>query len=147
METPRRSRVPRAVAACLFDGGSGVPLERLDALLHDLDAWSADAGPRLRFALWVAGWVIQLTPLLTLRRPARFTSLSPPERERHLSTLEMGALAKPYLGLKTVLAILYFEQPGSGLPAQVRKPRVVDPPPDPLQVRLGPEGPLPGAGR
>ena len=143
MRTPRRHRVPRAVAATLFDDGSGISDRDLDALMADLDDYMRHAGPRLTFALRLAQVLVQVAPFAR-GRFARFSSLPYAERVAILSTMDQGAFGKPYLGLKLVLALLWFETGGkSALPPEVKRERVLEATVDLAVTRLGPEGPLP----
>ncbi len=113
----------RAVAASLFDPGNGLSAERLDRFANDLQDWGRHAGPKTRVALRAAAFAVQWTPLLTMRRVATFTSLSPADRLRHLEALErFGTLAAAFAGIKTVFAILWFED-ATDLPAVTRTDR------------------------
>lgn len=123
----RTLRVARAYAATVFDDGAegGIPAADLDAFLVDLTDWLAYAGGRLRFGMRVGLTLIQWSPLLTLGRARRFTSLDPKTRAAHLEKLETSALgATAFAGVKTVLAILWFEVWGvKSLPPTVRVER------------------------
>ena len=121
----RTLRVARAYAATVFDDGRGIPAADLDAFLVDLADWLAYAGARLRFALRLGLTLIQWSPLLTIGRARRFTSLDPKARAAHLEKLETSAVgATAFAGVKTVLAILWFEVWGANrLPETVRVER------------------------
>ncbi len=124
----RRSlRVIRTVAARLFDGGTGLADARLDRFIVDLAEWSRYAGPKTRFALYMAVVAVQFTPAIVVGKPRRFTSLDPAEQKRHLEAMDHSSFfTLPFTALKTVLSIIWFDDVEvSELPEQVRKVRVL----------------------
>lgn len=135
----------RAAAATLFDTGAGIDAADLDALIADLDDFLVHARWRTSFAIRGASTAVQFYPFLT-GRFRRFTSLSPSDRAETLLALERsGSLGKAWAGLKVLLAMLWFDGPtgARSLPEQVRRTKALEEPPDPLETRLGPEGPIP----
>lgn len=118
----RTLRVARAFVETVFDDGRGIPAGDLDAFLVDLADWLGYAGARLRFGLRVMLTIVQWSPLFTIGRARRFTSLSPEARAEHLEKLEISAVgATAFAGVKTVLAIPWFEVWGAkDLPDMVR---------------------------
>ncbi len=115
----RALRVIRAVAEAQYAPEPSTAEARLDGLLDDLSDFLRKAGPKTTVAIRLAAAAIQLSPPLH-GRFGRFTSLAPEARRQHLLAIERTALAKAYLGLKTLLCILWFEQPGDpDLPAKV----------------------------
>lgn len=145
MKQKRRYRVARAAAATLFDGGSGVPAADLDALLVDLDDFLLHARWRTSTAIRAASTLVQYYPFL-MGRFRRFTSLPPAGRAEVLLALERsGSLGKAWAGLKLLIVMLWFDGPAGAksLPPQPRLTKALEEVVDPLETRLGPEGPLP----
>lgn len=143
----RRYKVARAAAATLFDRGSGFPDADLDALIADLDDFLVHAKWRTAFAIRGAQTLLQFYPVLT-GRMSRFTALTPEARAETLLALERsGSLGKAWAGLKLMLAMLWFDGPAGArsLPQQTRLTKALEATVDPLEIRLGPEGPLPKA--
>lgn len=135
----------RVAAATLFDGGGGVPDRDLDALLVDIDDFLRHAGWRTTFAIRAAQTLVQFYPFL-LGRFSRFTAQSPAGRADTLLALERsGSLGKAWAGLKLLIVMLWFDGPAGAktLPEQKRLTQALEAPVDPLETRLGPDGPLP----
>jgi len=109
--SPGQLRIARALAATLFDDGSGVPAERLDYAMTELARYVARVGRLTRLALAFALWVMQLAPLLCLGIFRRFTEASAEIRHRCLRRLEVSWLGLSVVLLKTLLSLVYFEHP------------------------------------
>lgn len=107
----RQLRIARSLAATLFDDGSGVPADRLDFAMGELQGYAARAGRLTRLALRFAFWVLQLTPLFLCGIFRRFTSVSADIRQRCVGKLEGTRLGLVVVLLKTVLSMVYFEHP------------------------------------
>lgn len=124
---PRALRIIRAIASRLFDPGNGLAAERLDRFVADVQDWGRYAGPKTRLALRGAATAVQWTPILTMRRLARFTSLAPSDQVSHLERMERSRIAlfvEAFAGLKTVLSILWYDDAtDESLPAVVRSDR------------------------
>jgi hypothetical protein len=108
-------RVLRAVAETVFwDGTRPVPPGRLDTLMADFDDYVRTVAGATRAVLGLSMLVLQLSPLLVLRRPRRLTSLPVERRLVCLQRLDRSrfAVLSLLLGVaKIMLAMLYFEQP------------------------------------
>jgi len=109
--SPGQLRIARALAATLFDDGSGGPSERLDYAMAELARYVARVGKLTRLALAFALWVMQLAPLLFLGIFRTFTDASADIRHRCLSRLEVSRLGLVMVLLKTLLSLVYFEHP------------------------------------
>lgn len=141
----RRHRVARSAAATLFDAGGGIADADLDVLIADLDDFLLRAGWRTSLAIRAASVLVQFYPFL-MGRFRRFTSLDQPGRGEVLLTLERsGSLGKAWAGLKLLIVMLWFDLPAGArsLPPQPRLTKALEATVDPLETRLGPEGPLP----
>jgi hypothetical protein len=123
----RCRRIARAVAETLFDTGT-TPEEVFEIFFAEMDDWVRHAGPKTVFAVRLGLTVVQWSPIRTLGRPRRFTSLDRESRRLHLEKVERDPLlALPLAGLRTVLGILWFELEGAKrLPPLVRTARPDD---------------------
>lgn len=101
----------RALALGLFDGGDGIPRERLDWVLQDLEGFLGHAGPRTRGLFVVVMAVIEwLPPLLSLNL-RRLSRLGPTERAHFLERLETSRFAILLALPKAALSLTYYEHP------------------------------------
>lgn len=111
---PATLAVGRALAATMFDPGTGTPVpeERLAWLSRELDDYALRAGPRTANGLSLIFLALQLLPLFVIGKLSRFTRLALADRTRYLERIERSRLLSPLIATtKIVLALLYFEHP------------------------------------
>lgn len=102
----------RPFAETLLEHGVGVTPARIEWAVKDAADFVAHAGWKSAFAFWFALRFIQWTPLFTLGRFSRFTSLSTADRARHLERLEASSNTSSLIAMaKIILMIVWFEQP------------------------------------
>lgn len=110
--SPRRLAVTRAVLCTMVDHGAGsLTEERVAFTLRELRAYLDRAGLQTRVAFRGALLVVQLSPLLLLRRVRRFVHQSPDARARCLARLERSRLGLVVVLLKTTLCLHWYEHP------------------------------------
>ena len=109
--TLRRSM---AIAETMFHSDAGpVDPARIVWLREEFKNFLGHAGPWARFLAGLCSFVTTtLGPLLAFKFQ-RFTSLTVESRLRVLERLEATPFALAFLGIKTMLCILYYEQPGA----------------------------------
>jgi hypothetical protein len=106
--------VLRAVAEAMFSEDGEVEGERLDAHIHDVDAFISSASKPLRAGLRIALFVVRLAPILFFFRMRLIESLSLEERVAVLSRLERSKLAHlslAFIGWRTVMTFVFYEHP------------------------------------
>jgi hypothetical protein len=106
--------VLRAVAEAMFSEDGEVEGERLDAHIHDVDAFISSASKPLRAGLRIALFVVRLAPILFFFRMRMIESLSLEERVAVLSRLERSKLAHlslAFIGWRTVMTFVFYEHP------------------------------------
>lgn len=133
----RSLAIGRALAATLFDTGSGTPVpdERLQWLSTELRDYSVRAGARTANGLTIIFLVLQLLPLFVIGKLSRFTRLAPADRTRYLQRVEGSRLLCPLVATtKIVLALLYFEHPDALKEAGVSV-ACMHPPREPVGLR------------
>jgi hypothetical protein len=109
----RKLKIARAVAASLFDPGTGaaMPVERMDWLERELKEFTSYAGPKTTFGLGLALVLIQWLPLFMIGKLGRFTRLAAPDQLRVLEAFERSRLLSPLLAVtRILLSLLYFER-------------------------------------
>jgi hypothetical protein len=105
--------VVRAVAEAMF---SGVPLDgaRLDEHVTEVDRFVSAASRSLRFGLRVMLLLVRFAPLFLLFRARPLERLTVDERLVVLDRLERShvlALSLAFVGWRTVMTILFYEDP------------------------------------
>jgi hypothetical protein len=120
--------VLRAVAEAMFSEDGEVEKERLDAHLHDVDAFISSASKPLRAGLRFALFVVRIAPVLLLFRLSMIDKLPRGERVQVLSRLERSPfayLSLAFIGWRTVMTFVFYEHPVElatvGYSADVRK--------------------------
>lgn len=113
--SPRAMLVIRAIAEALFDDGEGgPPSDRLTWFEREINDFFASADGLSSLLLQVAPWALELSPLLTLTKPALFTQLSRAERQLCLERMEHSSFPPfglLYLLCKALICLIYFEHP------------------------------------
>jgi hypothetical protein len=111
----RRHRLlVRAMAEALFARDGSPPRASLDAFVEDVDSFVSHASRGLRFGLLRMLEVVHFAPLFLLWRFTTFESLAWPDRVRVLERMESSrwlALTLVFAAYKTILCLIYFEQP------------------------------------
>jgi len=106
--------VLRAVAQAMFSEDGEVEGERLDAHLHDVDAYISNASGPLRAGLRLALFVVRIAPVLVFFRMRTIDKLPVAERVHVLSRLERSPLAYlslAFIGWRTVMTFVFYEHP------------------------------------
>jgi hypothetical protein len=102
----------RAFAEALFSTDEGPPPPaRIAWLMEDLRDFLGRAGGNARMILQGCLLACDLIAPLFIRRAARLTDLSVPERIAALERVEHSALGPIALGPKAILCMLWFEHP------------------------------------
>lgn len=109
--SPKQLHIARSMADVLFDGGEGIPAERLDYAVGELRDYSSRMGWQSRIALGFALWVVSFAPFLLWFQFRRFENLPKDRRLACLIALEQSKLGMLLVVLKTVLSMVYFEHP------------------------------------
>ena len=111
----RALEVLGAMAEALFEEGETGLLEEHKAwLLHDLNDLFASSTGVSRLAMHAIPWIMEWSPLVTLREFRLLTSLTKEERLKWLEAIEttpIGPLNLIYFLTKTLLCTIYFEHP------------------------------------
>lgn len=106
----RRAKAARAVAETLFATDDG---QRLEWLVNELDSYLAHSGPRAKLLLLVGLFATSvLGPLLALRFPP-FRAHGAASRGKILERVERSFVSLPFLALKALLCVIWFEHPAS----------------------------------
>ncbi|MDB4937794.1 MAG: Enoyl-CoA hydratase [Labilithrix sp.] len=105
--------VLRAVAEAMFAEDGEADRDRLDAHVHDVDAFISSASKPLRAGLRIALFVVRIAPILFFFRMRTIERLSLAERVAILSRLERSKLAElslAFIGWRTVMVFVFYEQ-------------------------------------
>jgi hypothetical protein len=100
-----------ALALALFDRGPGIPADRLEWALRDIESFLEHAGPRTSFLFGLAVTALEWLPLVFIGRPSRMSRLQADLRLRYLQAVDRSALAGALLLPKAILSLVYFEHP------------------------------------
>jgi hypothetical protein len=106
--------VLRAVAEAMFSEDGEVERERLDAHVHEVDAFISRASTTLRAGLRFALFVVRIAPMLLLFRLRTIDALSVDERVRVLSRLERSTFAHlslAFIGWRSVMTFVFYAHP------------------------------------
>ena len=101
----------RALALGLFDTGAGIPVERLDWMLHDADDFLRAAGPKTSALFVGVMTALEGLPVAFGEGPHRFSKLDPSARARFLERLDSSRLSMLIALPKAVLGLVYYEHP------------------------------------
>lgn len=101
----------RALAGCLFDAGRGVPEDRLDFALDDVDDFTRRAGTKTRLAFVASLLLLEWLWPLAFGLFGRFSRLPLARRLHLLERIEETALAPLLVLPKAMLCLVYFEHP------------------------------------
>ncbi len=105
--------IVRALAEAFFSPEGEIDDAELDALVDEADRFVSPASKTLRFGLKLMIDVLNLSPLL-FGRFRTFATMSVADRVHHLERLETSKIAQLSLlvvSYKTVLTLLFYEQP------------------------------------
>jgi hypothetical protein len=111
--TPLLRHEVRAFAESFFADDEGPPpSDRLDWALDDLGQMLAHAGTRARLLFRVSVLTMAfLVPLILLGRPARFSSLSAPDRLEALHRAERSPAGLAVFLVRAMTSLVYYEHP------------------------------------
>lgn len=103
----------RALAACLFDAGRGVPEDRLGFALEDVDDFTRRAGKKTRLAFVASLLLLEWLWPLRFGVLGRFSSLPLQRRLHVLERIEDSGLAALLVLPKAMLCLVFFEHPAA----------------------------------
>ncbi len=110
--TPAAAAALRAAASALLDDGQGQPDDaRLDWLEDELQTMFAVYTGPTRLGAKCLPWLLELSPLIALRRPVRLSELPRHQRLACLQALSQSSLASLLGVFKTVITAVYLEHP------------------------------------
>ena len=113
--SPREALIMRAFVQALFDDGHAQPdAARLDWMELELQDMFGDYTGLMRAAARALPWIVELSPLWVLRRPALFSASALPERVRCLERMERSQdmlMCAPLALLKVLCTTIYLEHP------------------------------------
>ncbi len=125
---PRQRAVVRALGEALFHHDAGPTPPQLDALVAGVEAHLAPVSRPQRAGLLLALELVRWLPLLLLVAADTFDALDLGTRVRMLERMDRSRfilLLLPLVAFKTLLAMLFFEQPqelsAMGYPGDARK--------------------------
>jgi hypothetical protein len=125
---PRHLTLMPKLAEAYFACDGPMDPARLDAFTREVDDAMSTASKTLRFGLLGMLDIIMWSPLFILGRFSTFEDLSLDDRARYLSRLDHAKiipLALIFVAWKTLLTMVYFEQPEEllalGYPGDERK--------------------------
>jgi hypothetical protein len=125
---PRHRAAVRALGEALFAHEAGPTPAQLDALVDAVEAHLAPVSRPQRAMLLLALELVRWLPLLLFVAPRPFEDVGLAGRVRLLERMDRSravALLMPLIAFKTLLSLLFFEQPAElaamGYPGDERK--------------------------
>lgn len=110
--SPRIGQRGRAIAEALFASEDGPPpADRLDWVEHEISDFASRIGLWGRFVIVSCMWITCIWGPVSTGRLRSLEALTWIERKEVLERMELGFAALPFLAVRAMLCLVYYEHP------------------------------------